>query len=451
MSYPIKFLSLQKTELEYEVSIRGSTPAPTVDELRKQISKLATIFPSEDILESNIDVTEDLLGINAVLGKIKQNLDLSLEKSNLLRTENLLHHLYHRLNRLIPTEDTKDMIEKYSSDFRFCFEQLNSVKDMCIDRLISPSASETVTNAPLNITVSCDRGGMVELGKVKYDGKGCVRTFIQRINEFCEARGISDTKILSLATEILTGDALHWYRNIKNRVENWEQLVHLLKKDFDQPDYDYKLRLAINSRTQGEGESIVVYLAIMAGLFSRLSKPISESDKLEILLHNVRPSYATSLASVPEIKDIDHLSQLCRNYENAQARVAQFREPNDPNISALAPEFAYASQKHNRNSQNNKFISNQNIHTDTYSKNMYAKQNYINPNSNTINKNYVHAITPTDTKKQQYCPRCRVNTHNFRQCTASKDKIFCFICGHENVKTPQCPNCSRDKPDTPKN
>lgn len=43
MPLPVKFLSLQKAELEYEVGIRGTTPWSTVQELRKQIAKVGPI------------------------------------------------------------------------------------------------------------------------------------------------------------------------------------------------------------------------------------------------------------------------------------------------------------------------------------------------------------------------------------------------------------------------
>lgn len=95
-----------------------------------------------------------------------------------------------------------------------------------------------------------------------------------------------------------------------------DNLVTILKKDFDQADFDYRLLSAIRGRTQGEQENITVYLSIMAGLFSRLSKILSNDDKLEILLHNIRPCHASTLASVTEISDIDTLRCLCRNYEN---------------------------------------------------------------------------------------------------------------------------------------
>lgn len=55
MSYPIKYLSLQKSELEYEVLLRGGKSG-SVQELRSQMVKLA--IPAEDILESHLEPSE---------------------------------------------------------------------------------------------------------------------------------------------------------------------------------------------------------------------------------------------------------------------------------------------------------------------------------------------------------------------------------------------------------
>lgn len=65
-------------------------------------------------------------------------------------------------------------------------------------------------------------------------------------------------------------------------------------------------------------------------------------------------------------------------------------------------------------------------------------------------ENYVHAIDAPQ-NKQHFCPRCRVNTHNLRQCQADKRQILCFVCGSKNVKTPDCPSCSKNKQSTSKN
>lgn len=452
MSFPIKFLSLQKSELEYEVSIRGSTPGATVQELRKQIAKLGPLFPSEDILESFLEPEDDLKGVVETLNKVKSYLESDLDRNTVLRTENYLNHLYHRINRIIVDDDNKKQLDNCISQYRSYSELFKSVQDKGTDLLISPGCTESTSSTPpMNITVTCDRGSSTDLGRLKYDGKSCVRSFIQRFTEFCDARSISEAKALSFATEVFTGDALHWYRSVKDRISNWSELINLLRQDFDQLDYDYRLLSEIRARTQGESENITIYLSIMSGLFSRLARTLTDDDKLEIILHNIRPCYASTLASANEIKSLDSLQALCRNYETIQARLANFHEPSAATPNTLAPEFAYNG---NKSRFGNKIIPNkQNLNPNNYSKfNNKNNNNYSNNYTNKTNSNqthhYVHAV---EAPKARYCPRCRVNTHNFRQCTESKDIIFCFKCGRPDTKTPQCPDCNKDNLSNSKN
>ncbi|KAI5644129.1 retrotransposon gag protein domain-containing protein [Phthorimaea operculella] len=408
MEYPVKFLSLQKTELEYEVLIRGSEPGSTVIELRKQIVDLGPKFPSEDITDSPLEIEEDLKGISDVLTKIKLLLDAPLEKDS----------LFTRYNAAVEAP----------------------VEDKIITPIANINLDQHSSMRPLNINVSCERAIAGELTKIKFDGKSCVRSFIQRITEFRKARDISSSKLLSYATEIFTGDALHWFRGLDGQDDSsdWDALLTRLKKDFDQTDYDYRLLSEIRARTQGENENITIYLSIMSGLFSRLSSELSNEDKLEILLHNIKPCYASTLASATTIPDIDTLRSLCRNYENIHARLANYKEPPRPSSETLAPEYAYnghsSNRSHNSN-QNYKPSSNvgNNYDRNRSYPNYRANVNKLNPN------NYVHALH-TSNAKPKFCPRCRDNTHHLRQCTADRSKIICFVCGEVGYKTPSCLN-----------
>ncbi|KAI5646481.1 retrotransposon gag protein domain-containing protein [Phthorimaea operculella] len=360
MEYPVKFLSLQKTELEYEVLIRGSEPGSTVIELRKQIVDLGPKFPSEDITDSPLEIEEDLKGISDVLTKIKLLLDAPLEKKTSVRVQNLLHHLYHRFNRLSPDESTLSAHNACLREYQSLFTRYNAAVEAPVeDKIITPIANINLDQhssmRPLNINVSCERAIAGELTKIKFDGKSCVRFFIQRITEFRKARDISSSKLLSYATEIFTGDALHWFRGLDGQDDSsdWDALLTRLKKDFDQTDYDYRLLSEIRARTQGENENITIYLSIMSGLFSRLSSELSNEDKLEILLHNIKPCYASTLASATTIPDIDTLRSLCRNYENIHARLANYKEPPRPSSETLAPEYAYNGHSSNRSHNSN--------------------------------------------------------------------------------------------------
>lgn len=450
MAYEVKFMSLQKVELEYEVAIRGETPASTVQELRKQIAKCGPLYPSEDILTSPFEPSVDIDGVFDALEKVEQTISSASDRSALLRTQNLLNHVYHRLHRIPCSDKIKQDYDECVTLYKTHAMKLSTLLDNATDPLAiasSSSANPTTSTTPLNVNLTCEGNNSNLFSKLKFDGKSCVRTFIQRANEFCQAKNIDSGKILKNATEIFTGNAIHWYRGIKESVHTWEELVVLLKKDFSEPDYDYKLKEEIKSRTQGEKENIVIYLSIMSGLFSRLNKEPSEEDKLEILLHNIRPFYANALSSASSVKSIDELRTLCRNHEAIHSRFSQFKEPPKLTSDTLAPDFAYSSGKVNPNPtpkfSNNNFKFNRNNNENN--KSFHNKQN--SPNFS----NYVHAVATNSQKRTQYCVRCRTDSHSTRLCTADRSKIFCFICGLKDFKSNNCPNCSKNKQPDPKN
>lgn len=111
-STDVKFLSLQKAELAYEVAVRGDTPSSTVDGLRKQISKLTLAFPTEDILESHLDPATDLEEANLSLEKLETqiiSLQAKYDPNLLTRALNLYNHIFHRLNRIDCSENVESL------------------------------------------------------------------------------------------------------------------------------------------------------------------------------------------------------------------------------------------------------------------------------------------------------------------------------------------------------
>lgn len=458
MSNDIKFLSLQKTELAYEIEIRGETPAATVQELRKQIVKLVQLFPSEDILESHYGPIEDITAVEDSLTKVDKNLKtlLSTPDKNLYdRTNNLLNHIYHRLNRI----DCSDQPESLPA----CGESMKRFQRLRSQLLtIKPHSSITFPDVPENpthTTVSCDRSLTSDLSKLKFNGKTCVRAFILRVTDFIKARNIPSSKIFSFATEIFTDDALHWFRSIQDNVTTWEGVCDRLRDDFSQFDYDYRFLTEIRARTQGERENITIYLSIMSSMFSQLDRKLSNEDMLEILLHNIRPCYANVLTSNPDIKDIDTLRTICKNYEKVHARLSQFREPPKISSETLAPECAYSHAS--TSTVNNKpFKPNyQNHYNQSYLQQRYTKSHsYYKPNNNSNHNKFtessppdnhcgsVDLLQPVETiisgPIRKFCPRCRVDTHNLRNCTAER-KIVCFRCHKPGFRFPECPDCQK--------
>ncbi|XP_073964842.1 uncharacterized protein [Choristoneura fumiferana] len=455
MAYPIKYLSLQKAELEYEVLLRGGS-AGSVQELRSQIVKLST--PAEDILESHLEPSVDLVAAKESLQKSQTmlaTLKSRFDRNLFLRAENLLHHIYHRANRILNVDAS--LADQYKQN---CTAFNNQYRDLLT---MKPHTTSESPSEPDTAPVTCDRNLNSDLAKLKYSGKTCVLSFIQRVDEFVYARNIGKDRLLKFAYEIFTDDALHWFRCIKEKVKTWDEVVRLLKQDFGQRDYDYRLLAEIRSRTQGELENITIYLSIMHGMFSRLTKALSEQDKLEIILHNIRPCYASTLAAHPDISDIDSLKRICFNFESIHSRQSQFHEPPRVTPETLAPEFAYTKQHKFNNCNNNKNYLQPNNYSKFRNYNYnYNQHNYSNKYNHNSTKptqeratpiNAVH-VSPGHSNQvphthTRYCPRCRSNSHSLRECRQPHFPI-CFKCGTKGIRYPDCTKCN-PKPSTSKN
>lgn len=442
MTYPIKFLSLQKAELQYEVELRGGS-GESVQELRREIVKLSQLLPSEDISESHLSAADDLKEVKESLLKSQNNLTTlknKFDRNMFNRTETLLHHIYHRINRIVNVTEVNDIYKVCVTSFNSQFKEMTSYKAQTSQSANTASPADA-TN-PSTISVTCERSLTQDIIKIKYNGNSCVHSFIQKVEEFVYSRNVSPERILSMAYEIFEGDALHWFRYNKDQVNSWSELRTLLRKDFSSSDYDYKLAAEIRSRTQGEQENITIYLSIMHGMFSRLTKPMTEDEKLDILLHNIRPCYANTLAASANINTIESLKSVCRNYENVSSRFSNFQEPPRASNSTIAPEFSYKYQSANINQkQFYKFKPGTSYNNTKYNNNESNKHNF--------NKNFEVAALNTQSRPT-FCPRCRSDSHSLNTCRQTRFPI-CFKCGKKDVRYPECPDCHPETTTAPKN
>lgn len=443
MSFPIKYLLLQRSELEYEVALRGGDIEDvTVVELRKQINKLSEKIPADEILESHLDPNDDLKEAMVSLNRAKAILDklkIKPDKNLYNKAESLLHHLYYRLLRIEKSEADADAYSELDSKLNSQLQEFYVLKRQTNQK--TNTSNEPLTEA---LTVSCEKKIISDvLSKLKYSGKTCVRSFIQRVDDIIRSRNVPKEQVLQFAFEIFTDDALHWFRYISHQVYTWDDVVELLKRDFSKSDYDYRLMSEIRQRTQGERENITIYISIMHGMFSRLDKQPTEAEKLEILMHNIRPCYASTIAASTKIANIDTLANLCKSYEDIQSRMSQFHEPPRVTSETLAPEFAY--NKPSTSSYTNKPNYNKNDYSKNYNTNYNYRMNGEQAKATNVNS---LSVNNGRNSKGIYCPRCRNSSHSLGQCVKPRYPI-CFKCGKNGVTYPNCPLCNPNE--SPKN
>lgn len=247
---------------------------------------------------------------------------------------------------------------------------------------------------------------------LKYDGTTCVRSFIERLEELRQARGISADRALIAFTDLLDKSALHWFRSYKQTFTSYKHVLARLREDFDIPDLDYRLTQEIRSRTQAKQETIIIYLSIMQGMFNRLSRPLSNEEQLEILMHNIRPEYMKEMALL-DINSIKDLLLYGKKLELARARSEQFVEPN-LSKAKLSQDF------------------------------QPTKKTDHKPRSDRSGEPVAVVDAPsTSEAKGKKCFRCNSTNHFTSKCKTSKE-LVCFKCGEKGFKRINCPKCSKN-------
>lgn len=465
MSRVINFTLLNKSELEYEVKIRLETPALDLVSLKKQILLLLKTFPNEDVVVSTLPLEEDVNQIELTLQYVEERLDSLQRKFTSVTSKKVrtyINHLFFRFERLEQDNcppSLSDKIDTLRTTFEECESKYHSLtgeveQNIFLDAVAQiPAASVPVpqssvllhdqtpvvtasTIQPQIVQVATNTNIINDIKKLTFSGDSCPKSFLQKLEEFRISRSITHERLLDNAFEIFTGKALHWLRFQKNRDVNlsWAKLSELLIQDFSSFDYDFKLLSAINSRTQGEDETIIIYVSIMYEMFSRLNQKLSEPEQLQILLRNIRPCYSVFVA-LCDITSIDSLLLSCQKYERILDRDRNFKEPQNSDNSQLFGDFHYKNIPQSNNKQFN------------YGQTLNNNSKFSQSNYQTKNNFRVNAITARKFNAHEFCVRCRVNGHSLSTCTQPKF-LICFGCGHKGVKQPDCPDCKKNCPST---
>lgn len=436
MERQIQFHSLLKDELVYEVQIRSETPATTVEGLRKQLRGLIVEAPSEVILDTPFSAETDLNVISEKLSELSSLVDRHTrhkDRYTASRTRALAHHLFYRLGRIKPELSAEHLAIKAASQSRL-EALLVKVDSFNPGSAVSGVTPEAMTSDFRDLQLQCSSDLSISKWGVKFNGSTDPRSFLERVEELREANNVPSSKLFRAAPHLFVDQALIWYRGIKESVNNWNDLKHLLLDEFEPCDYDHRLKLEIQSRTQGENEQIHLYFATMSGLFGRLRTALSEEAKLEILLHNIRPIFTQQLALL-EINTVAELKSNCRKLEGAMQRVKLFTEPPKVTSSTLCSEYAFKGKSSSVNAvavNGNAAYNAPNPKPDTSS-----SRRTNNFTSAGRGNHYSAPGTSGSSGSIPVCYKCGGIAHNFRFCKRAK----------QHIKPNNGPNCQSDATD----
>lgn len=140
------------------------------------------------------------------------------------------------------------------------------------------------------------RGNYVPLSKwdLTFSGAGVLNAnqFLERVEELAETRRVSQAELFEGVLELLSGEALRWFRVHKNNIHSWDHFKRELRSEFLPIAYEEALWKEIRNRKQGQGERVSAFLHCMLSLIGRLREEVSEARKLELVMQNLAPEVA---------------------------------------------------------------------------------------------------------------------------------------------------------------
>ncbi|XP_063826599.1 uncharacterized protein LOC135076076 [Ostrinia nubilalis] len=402
----VYYHSLLRDELIYEITVRSESPEDTVPKMKKQLKSLCSEFSPEEIIDEELKPSVELPNISGKLKELQSHLDnfkKTKERYQLTRSKALYCHLLHRLDRLAACKESVDAAIHASlkQKLNMCL----SVLEGFVTNKSDGESSSNLQSDDCRETVVVDQSSKVNIlnWNIKFSVDSSVHSFLELVNERATAFGVSDSVLFKSAFCFFHDQTLLWYRGVKDQVSSWKELSELLVEEFAPADYDYRLIGEIRSRTQGQDEPTHIYFAIMNGMFSRLKRPFSEQDKIEILLHNIRPIYAELLA-LHDFDTVADLKDKCRKIEVRRQQTSTFNEPSKQ--PCMNPEYTYKGKS---------------------------------PKPVTAVTQPPFSDSKPTSNKKLLCLKCKANTHSTKYCTDKR--LLCFKCGEVGYTTKNCAKC----------
>ncbi|XP_062701277.1 uncharacterized protein LOC134285137 [Aedes albopictus] len=253
--------------------------------------------------------------------------------------------------------------------------------------------------------------------------------FLKQIEMLCRSYGIEKEDLRIHAHLLFRDDAYVWYTTYEERFNTWDTLVFYLKMRYDNPNRDRLLREEMRNRKQRPNERFSAFLTEMETLAKRMMKPMTESEKYDIIIENMKVSYKRRLALEP-IHSLEHLAQLCYKFDALESTLYSPKGPVRPGtVNQLGVEEEEVV-----------LLEEEPEFEEVLA--LRAKTNRPVPGQKT-NLNRTMAEKPREglesIPSSVLCWNCRRTGHLWRDCDKRKT-IFCHVCGQADTTAFRCPN-----------
>jgi hypothetical protein len=429
MDEQFKVKHLLADELTYELRIRGITTSRNQDDKRKLLARalskelgrpdeyFLSLHDAEYDHDTEVQAIEDTLeSIRTILTEFEGTAEDMIFK----RLKTRLTHLSFRIRRMRRERDAEYRNEAYAT----CLLLEADLHDKAAEASpVTVEAPPVVATTPIYVHPHArspePKLVPIHTWGVSFNGEEngmTVNQFLERVEELSVARNATNRDLFNAAIDLFSGKALIWYRSVRSRLSDWDEVVQLLKQEFLPPDFDELLWDEIKGRLQGKSESITIYVAVMETLFARLSRPPAEITKVKTIRRNLLPCYLNQL-SITEVVTVPELIKLCKKVEELSA-LRQKHRAAPKSSCVLEPELAYVRASEPAEASPRAIV---------------VKE----PSGNSARRS-----EPASSSSRSFkCWNCQQPNHSFMNCRL-KRKQFCYRRGEPDVTLATCKKCN---------
>ncbi|XP_062706601.1 uncharacterized protein LOC134287765 [Aedes albopictus] len=241
--------------------------------------------------------------------------------------------------------------------------------------------------------------------------------FLRQIELLSRSYQISKEELRTHAHLLFKEDAYVWYSAYEPKFNSWDTLLYYLRMRYDNPNRDRFIREDLRNRKQRPNELFSAFLTDIENLSQRMNKRISDEEKFDIVVENMKMSYKRRLA-LEEISSLEHLAQLCYRFDALEGNLYH---PRGPTKTPLVNEI-FVDEKEAADAED--------LTDELEVAALQARRNPKDPSTSNIRA--------TNDRIQSLCWNCRKSGHLWRECDQKKG-IFCHMCGHPDTTAFRCP------------
>ncbi|XP_058836512.1 uncharacterized protein LOC131693048 [Topomyia yanbarensis] len=250
-----------------------------------------------------------------------------------------------------------------------------------------------------------------------------VTDFLRQVDILCRSYAISKQELRMHAHLLFKDSAYVWYTTYEEKFYTWETLETYLRMRYHNPNRDRIIRVELRNRKQRPNELFSAFLTDIETLAQRMIQKMSEREKFDLIVENMKMSYKRHLALEP-IYSVEHLAQLCFKFDALETNLYVAGNPQKPSVHQVTAEDGEPEEEDNEETERVYALQNRFRKPPRTSENRYADRQSHNTYSGSNNT---------------LCWNCRQTGHMWRECDQKKT-VFCHICGHLDTTAFRCPN-----------